>query len=95
MVAKTQELWALANHDNYTAKLMENLYAGERQVLSDLIQAIRPNLDNQQISHLALFISCSIEGMTMFVGVGKKQEDTLNVMKDYACKSFLQLIRQA
>ena len=86
------ELWALSNHDEYTAELMENMYAAERQVIEKLIRAINPELDKQQTGDLALFISCSIEGMTMFVGAGKKQEDTLQSMKKIACESFLHLI---
>jgi AcrR family transcriptional regulator len=86
------ELWALANHDDYAAELMETMYAEQRQALFDLIHAINPKLDEQQTSHLALFVSSSIEGMTMFVGAGKKQEVALESMKKIACKSFLLLI---
>jgi len=68
------ELWALANHDTYTAELMDNMYAAERRALRKLIEAIKPQLHERQASQLALFISCSIEGMTMFVGAGKNQE---------------------
>ena len=86
------ELWALANHEDYAAELMETMYAAQRQALFDLIQAVNPNLDEQQTSHLALFVSSSIEGMTMFIGAGKKQQDALQPMKNMACKSFLLLI---
>ncbi len=89
------ELWALANHDTYTAELMDNMYAAERRALRKLIEAIKPQLDERQTRQLALFISCSIEGMTMFVGAGKNQENNLQAMKKLACKSFLQLIEQA
>lgn len=89
------ELWALANHDAYAADLMEKMYADERQALFDLIHAINPELDELQTNHFALFVSASIEGMTMFVGAGKKQEGALQSMKKMACKSFLQLIEQA
>jgi len=88
------ELWALANHDAYAAKLMEKMYADERQALFDLIHALNPQLNELQTSHLALFVSASIEGMTMFVGAGKKQEGALQSMKKMACRSFLQLIEQ-
>lgn len=88
------ELWALANHDDYAAEMMENMYADERQALAELVHAINPKLDEQQINHLALFISSSIEGMTMFIGAGKTQEGALQFMKKMACKSFLQLIAQ-
>lgn len=86
------ELWALANHDAYVAELMDSMYAEERRALKDLISAVNPALENEQSRHLALFISCSIEGMTMFVGAGKKQAKALQSMKRIACESFLQLI---
>jgi len=73
---------------------METMYAEQRQALFALIHAINPNLDKQQTSHLALFVSSSIEGMTMFVGAGKKQEGALESMKKIASQSFLLLIAQ-
>jgi len=88
------ELWALANHDEHAADLMEDMYVAERQAINDLIQAINPRLDAQQTAHLALFVSCSIEGMTMFVGAGKKKKVALQSMKKMACESFLLLIAQ-
>jgi len=88
------ELWALANHDEYAAELMEHMYEQERRAISGLIQAINPGLDKQQTGSLALFVSCSIEGMTMFVGAGKKQEAAIQSMKKLASNSFLHLIAQ-
>jgi len=89
------ELWALANHDDYVSELMEDMYAEERQALAELINAINPNLDDRQTSDLSHFISSSIEGMTMFIGAGKKQEGALQSLKKIACRSFLQLITQS
>jgi len=89
------ELWALANHDAYTQELMNTMYTAERLALQNLIEALRPGLDVPQAAHLALFISCSIEGMTMFVGDGKTHEDCLQTMQEMACKSFLYLIDQS
>ncbi len=86
------ELWALANHDEYVAELMEHMYAQERKAIQKLIRAINPGLDRQQTSDIALFVSSSIEGMTMFVGAGKNQETALQSMKNLALKSFLHLI---
>lgn len=86
------ELWALANHNAHAAELMESMYAHERSALCELIQAVNPGLKKQKTADLALFISCSIEGMTMFVGAGKKHEDALQSMKKIACQSFLHLI---
>ena len=89
------ELWALANHDEYAADLMEDMYIAERRAIDNLIRAINPRLDVQKTSQLSLFISCSIEGMTMFVGAGKQQQAALQSMKKMACASFLLLIAEA
>jgi len=86
------ELWALANHNAHAAELMESMYAQERRALRELIRAVNPSLGKRRTDSLALFISCSIEGMTIFVGEGKKHEDSLQAMKKIACQSFLHLI---
>jgi len=86
------ELWALANHDDYVSDLMEHMYTEERRALQNLIQGVNGDLDERQAADLALFVSASIEGMTMFVGAGKKQENALQTMKKMACESFLHLM---
>jgi len=86
------ELWALANHDEYAAKLMEHMYEEERAVLARLIRAANPDLDRTRLNHYALYVSCSIEGMTMFVGAGKSQQASLQALKKIASGCFLQLV---
>ena len=86
------ELWALANHNAHAAELMESMYAQERRALRELIRGVNPRLGKRKTASLALFISCSIEGMTIFVGEGKKHEGSLKSMKNIACESFLHLI---
>ncbi|MGD8384968.1 MAG: TetR/AcrR family transcriptional regulator, partial [Lysobacterales bacterium] len=54
------ELWALANHDEYAAKLMEHMYEEERAVLARLIRAANPRLDKDKVAQYALYVSCSI-----------------------------------
>ncbi len=88
------ELWALANHDDYVAGLMEHMYVEERGVIAGLIREANPSLDEKQVQQFALYISCSIEGMTMFVGAGKRQQDSLQAMKNIARDSFWTLIKQ-
>ena len=89
------ELWAMANHDDYVLDRMESVYEGERLVLAELIRAVNPKLDKEQTAIYALFISCSIEGMTMFVGADKKHTYALQSMKATACRSFLNLIKSS
>ncbi len=86
------ELWALANHNKYAAKLMEQMYVEERRVIYELISDVNPNLDEQRKKEITLYISCSIEGMTMFVGSEKTHESMLEAMKKTACESFMSLL---
>ncbi|MBC8257714.1 MAG: TetR/AcrR family transcriptional regulator [SAR324 cluster bacterium] len=86
------ELWALSNHDPYAQKMMEQIYSAERQVIIDLIAEVKPELDENTKNELALYFSCTIEGMTMFVGSGKSHESSLKMMQQMACESFLNLL---
>ncbi len=62
------ELWVLANRDAWASQQMERIYELYRSVLEDIIRLIRPDLGGGRVKDLALWISASIEGHTMFVG---------------------------
>ncbi|MDP6744170.1 MAG: TetR/AcrR family transcriptional regulator [SAR324 cluster bacterium] len=87
------ELWALSNHNPYAAQLMNQMYTAERQVIFDLIDEVSPELKEESKRELALYISCSIEGMTMFVGAGKSHERSLTKMKKMASDTFLRIVK--
>ena len=87
------ELWALSNHNHYAAQLMNQMYTAERQVIFDLIDEVSPELKEESKRELALYISCSIEGMTMFVGAGKSHEHSHTKMKKMAAETFLRMIK--
>lgn len=86
------ELWALSNHDEYAAQLMKRMYDVERKVLADLIKQANTKLTSNQVDQIALFVSSSIEGMTMFVGSNKPHQDSLESMKQIACSCFINLL---
>ncbi len=65
------ELWALANHEDYAGEAVNEIYAAERQLFEELIARLNPRLPPLRVKLLALHISASIEGHTMFVGAGK------------------------
>ncbi|GAC34097.1 TetR/AcrR family transcriptional regulator [Paraglaciecola polaris] len=88
------ELWALANHDEYADKLMDQIYARVRLPLEDCITRINPKLSVEQVKKVALFISASMEGMTMFVGNGKVWNDSIKQMANIAIMSFLQMVKK-
>jgi len=89
------ELWVLANHDPVAAEAMEFVYARERAVFVDLIGKINPSLSVDGRESLALFISSSIEGMTVFMGYERKWTSRARQTINVATRSFLELARSA
>lgn len=86
------ELWALANHDEHAAALMEDLYSEARAVFIDLIGQINPTLNRRQIRQTALFLSASLEGHTMFVGYEKPWQKQIRPLKNIAVKGLVELV---
>ena len=87
------ELWALANHHVHAVDLMDDMYEKYRHVLVEVMRLINPTLSDAQLHRLALFISCSIEGHTMFIGNGKRWIDETENIVAMAAKSFLWLVQ--
>lgn len=89
------ELWSLSNHEPYATELMDNMYAQYRSVLVEVIQAINPAIRKLQAERLALFMSASMEGHTVFVGHDKPWQKDTQKMANLAVSSFLHLIDEA
>lgn len=87
------ELWSLSNHEESVARAMEQMYSRYRQVLADVISEVNPTLTETQVTRLALFISCSMEGHTVFVGYQKPWASEIPNIIEMATQSFLWLIR--
>jgi AcrR family transcriptional regulator len=89
------ELWAMANHDAAASALMEEMYAWERAHLAGLIGALAPSVGRDRRAALALFVSASIEGLTVFIGHGKPYADRVEAVLADALEAFLLLIARA
>lgn len=89
------ELWAMANHDAAASALMEELYAWERAHLAELIGALAPSVGRDRRAGLALFVSASIEGLTVFIGHGKPHADRVEAVLADALEVFLVHIARA
>ncbi len=87
------ELWAMANHDADAAKRLDQIYGKVRQVFIALIPQINPTLSEVEISELALFLSASLEGQTMFVGYRKPWSAHRKQISNIAVKGLLDLVR--
>ena len=86
------ELWSLSNHEPQITAQMDQMYGKYREVLGEAIVRINPALTPVQVSRLALFVSASIEGHTVFVGYRKPWKSDTGPMLDLALQSFLWLI---
>lgn len=87
------ELWALSNHDPFVFDRVHELYARARAPLLAIIEEINPALSKEQIETLALFISASMEGMTVFAGHDKPFEMRMPILERIAAKGFMQLVQ--
>ena len=86
------ELWSLSNHEDNITRLMDDMYAKYRKVLAEVIAELNPDLSEAQIHRLALFMSCSMEGHTVFIGHEKPWTAETDNIIEMATQSFLWLI---
>lgn len=85
------ELWALSNHDPFVLQRVQEMYARARVALEEIIGEINPALPPDERAILALFISGSMEGMTMFAGHEKPFQPQMPWLERIAVKSFIQI----
>lgn len=86
-------LWALACHDDFAAGEMSHVYEIERDSFVRVIASMRPDLPKKDRDLLALFISGSIEGQTMFIGHRREKAAAAGAIANIAARSFLLLVR--
>ncbi|MFT5579117.1 MAG: AcrR family transcriptional regulator [Paraglaciecola psychrophila] len=86
------ELWSLSNHDDHATEFLDAMYEQYRQVLVEVISLINPTLSVQQLKRLAVFISASMEGHTVFIGHGKPWTQETDNIISMASQSFLWLV---
>ncbi len=87
-------LWALANHDEFAAREMNDVYEIVRNTFARVITDIRPDLSKKDRDLLALFMSASIEGQTMFIGYRRKKAAAAGAIGNMAVQSFLTLVKE-
>ena len=87
------ELWARANHEPFVHDRMQELYARARAPLDPIIAEMRPDLSARDRETLALFISFSMEGSTMFAGYDKPFADRMGTIRTLATQSFIALVK--
>jgi len=86
-------LWGLAAHDPVAEREMTYVYDVERDAFARVIADMRPDLSKRDRDVLALFISASIEGHTMFIGWKRDRASDGPAIANVAVHSFLLLVR--
>ncbi len=87
------ELWALSNHDSFVLERVQELYTRARAPLIEIIAEMRPDLAAAEHEVLALFISGSMEGLTIFAGYGKPFEPRMAQLERIAVRSFVAVVK--
>lgn len=87
------ELWAMSSHDPFVQERMEELYRQARVSLNELIAEINPALPEEERETLALFMSASMEGQTVFAGYEKPWMPRMPWLEQIAITSFVHLAR--
>lgn len=87
------ELWALSSHDDFVFDRVHELYARARAPLEEIILEMRPDLAADKRHALALFISASMEGLTVFAGYEKPFVATMPALERIAIRSFIDVVR--
>lgn len=89
------ELWALANYDAFVAECVNDSYINARKALNKIVAEINPGLPQDERETLCLFISGSLEGMTMFAGYEKPWGQKMPWIENIAVKSLIAFAKTA
>ena len=87
------ELWVMANRNPQIQEMVETCYRRARVVLNDLLVELNPGLDAPARETVAMFISASLEGTTMFCGYEKPWSSRIEWVKNIAVNSLLSLAK--
>ena len=87
------ELWTLSNHDPFILERVQELYARAREPIKEIIKEIRPDLDDEAAGDLAMFVSASMEGLTIFAGYNKPFEPKMPTYEMIAIQAFVEIVR--
>tara|TARA_X000001036_G_C20665868_1_gene800696 strand:+ start:1105 stop:1704 length:600 start_codon:yes stop_codon:yes gene_type:complete len=86
------EVWALSNHESSIVKSLDEMYGAYRDVISEIILKINPSMSSERAWDLALFMTASLEGHTMFIGYAKPWTKKTSDIIEIALRSFINLI---
>jgi len=89
------ELWALAGRDEHVARMVDAIYIRSRLLVTRFIGQINPSLDLRTRENLALFLTASLEGLTVFAGHGRPWAGEMEQQKAIACDCLIAMVKNA
>lgn len=89
------DLWALSLRDKTIEAQMEGMYSTYRSVLADIIVEMRPELDATTIADLALILSATLEGFTVFTGYERPHSHRAGFTKTLVIEQLVNTVRAA
>ena len=87
------ELWALANHDEFVADCINEIYRRGRDLMVSLIAQINPKLDKEEREVVATFIQAATEGMTIFAGYKRPFASRMPLLESVSVKALVDFVR--
>lgn len=87
------ELWALANHNPFIADRIGAFYGKVHKVIGEYIRPLNPELEDDEVNTLALFISASMEGTTPFLGFDKPWRAKMPAITALSIRWFVTLVK--
>ena len=88
------EVWALSNHESSITNSLDEMYGAYRDVIKEIVIKINPLISEERATDLALFITASLEGHTIFIGYGKPWYKKTPSIIEMAIESFTDLIKK-
>ena len=88
------ELWALANHNPFIADRIRAFYGKVHDVIGEYIRPLNPELDEDEVNTLALFISAAMEGTTPFLGFDKPWRAKMPAITALSTHWFVALVKK-
>ena len=75
--------------------MIDAIYVRSRSIVTRFIAAINPALDLRMREDLALFLTASLEGLTVFAGHGRHWAGEMDRLKAIACDTLIEMVRNA
>jgi AcrR family transcriptional regulator len=85
------EMWAMANHSEPVAKMMDAFYTRMRCWIEEMLAQINPAISASERAHRAALITAQIEGMMILIGPGRRPHQSLRELEAAALEHIKRL----